>query len=110
TNCIIYGNNALLNDFSELVIDLVDEGTIEYQFSNCLVDTDINVNTDSHFSNCVNGQAPPFCSAADVNFRLSSNPGILAGVANGIVFDINGLASGDFKGCYDFDFDGSPCN
>lgn len=110
TNCIMYGNNALLNDYSEMVVDIVNEGTIEYQFMNCLVDTDINVNTDSHFTNCVNGQAPPFCSAADVNFRLSSNPGIMAGVANGIVFDINGLASGDFKGCYDFDFDGSPCN
>ena len=103
TNCIMYGNNALLSDFNEFVVDVVNEGTLEYSFNTCLLDTDINVDTDTHFSNTVNGQGPPFCDVSTVNFRLSNNPGAVSGIPNGVNSDILGnFGTGDWKGCYDY--------
>lgn len=67
-----------------------------YSFSSCLLDTDVNVDTDTHFSSCVNGTAPPFCNVSAVNFRLSNNPGAVSGIPNGINSDILGnFGTGD---------------
>lgn len=102
TNCIMFGNNAFLNDFNETVVDLNTPENQDIQFTACLVDTDINVDQDSRFISCVNNQAPPLCDPENLNFRLSSGAGIMTGIPNGVGADIRSQQNGDWKGCYDF--------
>lgn len=111
TNCIMYGNNALLNDFNELAIDLAEPEMQSLFFEYCLVDTDINVDQDSRFVNCINGIAPPFCDGSGFNFKLSNNASSVVGKPNGVGQDIRGVINGDWKGCYDFFLGASnnPC-
>jgi hypothetical protein len=110
TNCIMFGNNAFLSDFNETVLDLRTPESQDILFNSCLIDTDINVDQDSRFLNCPNGQAPPFCSTEDLNFRLSSNSGIMQGIPNGVGADLLSRQNGDWKGCYDFwQGSGNPC-
>jgi hypothetical protein len=111
TNCIMYGNNALLNDFNEFVLDLNTPADQQVTFNSCLIDSDINVDSDSRFTTCVNGIAPPFCDAINFNFQLSSNSSTVLGVSNGVGADIRSQNTGDWKGCFDFllGSSGSPC-
>lgn len=109
TNCIMYGNNALLNDFNETVVDIIDEDFQEILFDYCLVDTDLNVDTDNRFVNCINGVAPPFCDGVGFNFKLSNSSSSVVGKPNGVGQDIRTVSNGDWKGCYDF-FLGSSNN
>jgi hypothetical protein len=111
TNCIMYGNNALLNDFNEFVFDLNTPEEQQVTFNSCLIDSDINVDADNRFTNCVNGIAPPFCDAINFNFQLSSNSSTVLGVNNGVGADIRSQNTGDWKGCFDFllGSSGSPC-
>lgn len=112
TNCIMFGNNAFLNDFNETAVDLNTPENQDIQFTSCLIDTDINVDTDTRFVSCINGQAPPFCDAENFNFRLSVGAGILSGIPNGVGADIRSQQNGDWKGCYDFipGLNGNNCN
>lgn len=102
TNCILFGSNAFLSDFSETILDLNTPESQDIQFTSCLVDTDINIDQDGRFVNCVNGQAPPFCSASESNFKLSGNSNLVLGIPNGVPSDIRNESTGDFKGCYDY--------
>jgi hypothetical protein len=107
----MFGNNAFLSDFNETVLDLLTPEAQDILFNSCLIDTDINVDQDARFVNCPNGQAPPFCSTEDLNFRLSSNSGIMLGVPNGVGADLLSRQNGDWKGCYDFwQGSGNPCD
>lgn len=114
-NCIMYGNNAGLADFSEFILDLNDLAPTQYTFRSCLVDAGINVSDDNnHFYGMTNQQAPPFCSIDDLNFQLSSNSQIVAGSftnTNPNSSDIRGVPwfSEMYKGCYAFDAS-SPCS
>ena len=114
-NCIMYGNNSGLEDFSEFLIDINDLSPAQYVFRNCLVDAGISVGDDNnHFFGMTNQQAPPFCSIDDLNFRLSSNGQIVAGTFTGSnpnTSDITGIPwfSDMWKGCYAFDAS-SPCS
>lgn len=110
-NCIMYGSNASLTDFNEMVIDLAEGANQQYQFKYCLVDTDVNVNDDgNHFESMRNGQAPFFCDPFNEQFKISSQDSRMQGFAFTFDNDINGLNNGDWKGCYDFDPDPSgPC-
>jgi hypothetical protein len=107
----MYGNNALLNDFNEFVLDLNTPADQQVTFNSCLIDSDINVDSDSRFTTCVNGIAPPFCDAINFNFQLSSNSSTVLGVSNGVGADIRSQNTGDWKGCFDFllGSSGSPC-
>lgn len=113
-NCIMFGNNAFLTDFNEFLLDLDDQGTADYRFKYCLVDTDESVEDDGvHFESMSNGQAPLFCSTEEGNFRLSSSGLLMAGTSfsvNNLSEDIEGTSWGTqiWKGCYAFDSN-SPC-
>ncbi len=81
-NCIMFGNSAFLTDFNEFVVDIFAEGADmqQYQFQNCLVDTDTNVDDDGmHYFDITNGQSPFLCNPGAYNFKLSSGAGIMQG-------------------------------
>ncbi|MFM1932773.1 MAG: hypothetical protein RL226_2076 [Bacteroidota bacterium] len=71
-NCIVWGNNAGLSDFSELVVDMVDTGNPDYLFSYCAVDSETSTADGVHYFSTLNGQTPPFIDASNGDFHLSS--------------------------------------
>lgn len=78
----MFGNSAFLTDFNEFVVDIFAEGADmqQYQFQNCLVDTDTNVDDDGiHYFDITNGQAPFLCDPEAYNYKLSSGVGIMQG-------------------------------
>lgn len=74
-NCIMYGSNAQLSDFSEFVVDVWpdNEADQQYVFRSCLVDTDQNVNTSNRYDLMISGQAPFLVDPANGDFHISSN-------------------------------------
>jgi hypothetical protein len=77
-NCIFYGNNASINNFSEWLIDIQSEGDQDYQFQYCLVDTDLDVSDNNpRFLSMVKNQAPNFRNPSIADFRLKSEGGSL---------------------------------
>jgi hypothetical protein len=101
-NCIMYGNNAFLNDFNEFVVDVADDALQQYQFRYCLVDTDLNVNNDGNrWDNMINQQPPFLCNPSNFNFQISNGASRMIGGPFG-QFDLLGNETGDWKGCYDF--------
>ncbi len=115
-NCIMYGNNALLTDFSEFIVAMKNDAAQQYDFKYCLVDTDADVDDDgNHYENMKNGQAPLLCDPAELDCRLlSSSQGnsLMAGsfFSTTPVVDLFGLNNGaSFKGCFIYDPSNS-CN
>lgn len=107
-NCIMYGNNAQLDDFNEFLIDTDDSSPAEYVFRYCLVDTDQSVEEGVSFVSMVNGIGPALCDPANFNFQVSANPSSMIGsVANANPFneDIDGNPWNSLwmKGCYSYD-------
>lgn len=101
-NCIMYGNNAFLNDFDEFIIDVVEDELQQYAFRYCLVDTEINVNDDgNHWESMINQQTPFLCNPSNGNFSISNGGSRMLGGPFG-QFDINQNETGDWKGCYDY--------
>lgn len=109
-NCIMYGNNAFLNNFNEFVVDVLEEASQEYEFKYCLVDTDLNVNNDGNrWDNMINQQPPFLCNPSNRNFGISNGASRMLGGPFG-QFDICGNETGDWKGCYDFTGNCDICN
>jgi hypothetical protein len=101
-NCIMYGNNAFLNDFDEFIIDLVEDANPQYAFKYCLIDSELNVNDDgNHWESMINQQAPFLCNPSNLNFKISNGSSRMIGGPFG-QFDITQNETGDWKGCYDF--------
>jgi hypothetical protein len=116
-NCIMFGNNAFLSDFSEFIVDVDDTAPVDYIFRHCLVDTDQNVDDGDHFADMKNGQGPNLCDPANGNFHISQNNSLMQGVDSGLenppLFDIEGNNWNPLmEGCYTLDGnnDGDPCN
>jgi hypothetical protein len=115
-NCIMYGNNALLTDFSEFIVGMKNDAAQQYDFKYCLVDTDQDVDDDgNHYQSMKNGQAPLLCDPAEEDCRLlSSSQGnaLMSGsfFSTTPVLDIFGLNNGNsYKGCFVYDPSNS-CN
>jgi hypothetical protein len=115
-NCIMYGNNALLTDFSEFIVSMKNEAAQQYQFKYCLVDTDGDVDDDGNrYQSMKNGQAPLLCDPVELDCRLlSSSQGnaLMAGsfFSSTPVLDLFGLNNGtSYKGCFIYDASNS-CN
>lgn len=108
-NCIMYGSNALLDDYNEFDLDLKEEENQVFQFHYCLVDTDSDVSDDgSHWDFMVNQQAPYLCSPENNNFKISNDASRMHGGPETNFFDIDQQSLGSWKGCYDF-VPGNPC-
>ncbi|MDG1260311.1 MAG: hypothetical protein P8O05_01020 [Flavobacteriales bacterium] len=69
-NCIMYGNNASLNEFSEFVVDIQDEDFQDYEFQYCGVDTEASVADGTRYNFMVNGVNPPFTNGGGGDFHL----------------------------------------
>ncbi len=101
-NCIMYGNNSNLDNFGELVVDVVSPETQDYQFSYCLVDFEEST-SDGHWDNIINQQAPFFCDVYNNNFHISNNSSrMTGGPFNAGVLDLDQQETGFWKGCYDY--------
>lgn len=106
-NCILYGNNADLTDFSEFFIDLEEEDFQQFVFTNCFVDTERDVSDDgNHFFNISNNPSePPFEGPFDGDFDLpiSINSNLTASQIGGVGEDIEGWSrfSPTALGCYE---------
>lgn len=72
-NCIVWGNNAGLTDFGELLVNMEDSGNPEYLFSYCAVDSEESTADGTHFTSVINGSTPPFVSAGEGDFHLISS-------------------------------------
>jgi hypothetical protein len=72
-NCIMYGNNATLNEFSEFVVDIQDEDFQTYEFQFCGVDSEASVADGPRYNGMVNGLNPPFVNSGGGDFHLASN-------------------------------------
>ena len=111
-NCIMFGNSAFLTDFSEFVVDLYSQTLEEqtYEFRNCLVDANVNVDDDGlHFFEMSNNQGPYLCDPAGQNFRISTNTALMIGQqydSTPLVDIIGSNWSGEVnKGCYKYSGD-----
>jgi len=105
-NCIMYGNNAPLNDFNEFAIDLIDEEFQDYTFRNCLVDNnDILFDPPRYFDmRVVVNNEQLFVSPFSADFHLRSTASVIdRGIGTGISTDLDGVfrAIPDI-GCYEF--------
>jgi hypothetical protein len=105
-NCIMYGNNAQLSDYSEFVVNMEDEAAQQYSFLSCLVDSEFDLSDPNRYSEMVINQAPFLCD----NFKISQASSRMQG--SGQVPgapDLAGVFNGDWKGCYDFNGLSDPC-
>ncbi|MCB0760389.1 MAG: hypothetical protein KDC12_02625 [Flavobacteriales bacterium] len=106
-NCILYGNNADLTDFSEFIIDLEQEESQNYVFDHCFIDTQENVSDDGlhWFSVANNPSEPPFIDPfnADFDLPVSVNSTLTAPQIGGVGEDIEGWTrnSPTALGCYE---------
>lgn len=104
-NCIMWGNNAELTDFDELVADLLVPVTAPIvQFS--AVDTQAENFPSNFLLDCTTDEAPPFVSTMERDFRLSSNSSLWEGGASQffISTDLDGLPRNvglADKGCFE---------
>ncbi len=114
SNCIMYGNNANLTDYSEFLLDINESGPTNFRFRSCLVDANFSVENDGNrFEGMTNNQAPLLCNPSAGNFRLSSNADIMKGTSvsvNNVSPDLDGnfWSVPVWKGCYAYDSN-SPC-
>jgi len=112
-NCIIWGNNATLNDFDELVVSLLDPDIYLNQiFTSCSVDVqDEDFPLNILGNNCTLDIEPPFNSSINRNFRLLGNSSIWNGIssippfeASDVSLDLDGFSRSTFspdRGCYE---------
>jgi hypothetical protein len=106
-NCIMYGNNADLNDFNEFVVDLREEELQDYRFEYCLVDTEEDVGNSLRYESMKVEQDPRLESPFNGDFHLRSNsPALDAGINTGLVpNDLDGffrpVGFGVDMGCYE---------
>ncbi len=112
-NCIAWGNNVGLNDFSEVVVDLF---TPSFYTSPLLTASAIHENQEGFPSSMIDNLtttdlAPPFSAPESGDFRLTGNATIWKGVSSSPPFDtfeissdLDGVSRNPFeptKGCYE---------
>ncbi len=104
-NCIMWGNNAGLTDFDELVVDLVNPVEAPMIF-NGAVDVQSEDFPMELLEACTTDEAPPFASVLDRDFHLNSNSSLWEGGASQffIATDLDGLPRNvgvADKGCFE---------
>jgi hypothetical protein len=72
-NCIMWGNNANLNQFSEFIVDVQNDDQHDYRFEYCSVDAEQDLSSPLRFYEMVNGTTPPFVAPSSGDFHLSVN-------------------------------------
>lgn len=105
-NCIMWGNNAELDDFSEFIVDLETPDGLLYDFHNCIVDSDENLSDDfSHWFG-MSTIAPKFEAPFSSDFHpkaLGGNSGNMIGLPVGVGQDLDGIARVlPSVGCYEW--------
>jgi hypothetical protein len=112
-NCIVWGNNAALEDHDELVANLWSPGDYASPlFSACAVDVQDEDFPQSILSNdCTQDTEPPFVNEQLRDFHLSNNSPVWEGVssippfsASEVSSDIEGMPRSTFspdRGCYE---------
>jgi len=110
-NCIMYGTNAQLADFSEFVVDIWpdNEADQSYTFKHCLVDTDSDVSDGLRYENMTAGLGPFFVSPSEGDYHVSqagSTQSRMWGVnvISSPPTDLEGMFPTDhfYKGCYHY--------
>lgn len=104
-NCIVWGNNAELTDFDELIADVLDPPTAPL-LRRCAVDVQSEDFPLSLLEACTTEDAPPFLSVFDRDFHLASNSSLWEGGASQffIPTDLDGLPRNvgvPDKGCFE---------
>lgn len=85
TNTIVFGTLS-----EELLLSELTQAAFNYQFKNCLIKTELDINSDSRFLNCITNENPFFENITDRDFRLrEGSPCIDAGFDNGISDDLD---------------------
>ena len=97
----MWGNNASLNDFDELVSNILDPSYYSAQiFQSCALDVqDQDFPYNLIDSDCTLDQAPPFQSELNRNFRLEGNSTIWNGISSIPPFEATDVST---------DLDGDP--
>ena len=68
-NCVFYGDNAGLSEYSEFIVDIESPENEDYLFENCVLDTEQDVSDLTKFLNISNNVTPQFISTSDFDFR-----------------------------------------
>lgn len=104
-NCIIWGNNALLTDFDELILDVLSppESPI---FSNCAVDVNDPEFPFEQLVSCTTDDHPDFESISNRDFHIASNNTLWDGGWSqfSIGLDLDGMPriiGAPDKGCFE---------
>jgi hypothetical protein len=112
-NCIIWGNNAELEDYDELTTNLYDASIYSDIFTSCGVDVqDEDFPQNILSNNTTTDAVPPFESISlNKDFRLTSNSPIWNGISSippftpaDVSLDLDGVPRSTFspdKGCYE---------
>lgn len=87
-NCIIWGNNATLEDHDELTSSLYDASIYnEPLFNKCGVDVQDEDFPQAILLNCSTDDEPPFVSTLSRDFRLEGNSTLWDGISSIPTFD-----------------------
>ena len=112
-NCIVWGNNANLDDFSEFVVDMWDPSIYQAPLvtSSAVHDQSDNFPAFIVDANTTVNVAPPFVSPLDRDFHLSGNASVWLGAPSSPPFtvfevsaDLEGTprsTSSPTKGCFE---------
>jgi hypothetical protein len=85
TNTIIYGTLS-----EEILLSNLTQAGFNYNFRNCLLKTEMDIDADNNIVNSIKNINPQFESTFDYNFRLTENsPCIDAGFDNGLLDDLD---------------------
>lgn len=94
-NSILYGNNASLSDYNEVILDMYTEDGFDPQYliENCYVDTEADLTDGTHFLNTNQGAGdPPFLDPFNGDFDFAGQ------VPSAFATNGSGLISPDLKG------------
>ncbi|MCB0804525.1 MAG: hypothetical protein KDC05_01930 [Bacteroidales bacterium] len=108
-NCIVYGNVD-----EELLFSEDEAVAFNYTFDHCLLKTEVNLDNDPHFINCIKNEDPLFVDYGVNNYRLdtlspASDIGSLAAIDSAyfdVSVDLEGISrladDGPDLGAYEF--------
>lgn len=112
-NCIVWGNNATLEDHDELVSNLYDPSIYSAPlFNSCGVDVQYDEFPYSILSeDCSTEEEPPFANVTTRDFHLNNSNSIWEGISSippfsaaEVSLDLDGVSRSTFspdKGCYE---------
>lgn len=104
-NCIVWGNNATLDDFDEFIVDLLNAPALPL-FVNGAVDVQDPEFPMSLLQNCTTDEEPPFSDELGRDFHLTGNNALWEGgnAQFPIATDLDGFPRAvglPDKGCYE---------